>query len=111
MSINTRFAMDTWGVTFQEMVMGSTTTYLLAKQMANLLKLYLKDSAVIRQIGCCSVNDRGMFNFYIKFDYAPDAYVAQKQISRACLELNGLHFQVHSRDTHSQHSIETFSYQ
>jgi len=42
------------------------------------------DKAVLRQIACCSVNDRGMFNLYIKFDYAPDPYLAMKQISRAC---------------------------
>lgn len=38
---------------------------------------------------------RGMFDLYIKFDYSPDPYLAMKQISRACLELNSLHFQVH----------------
>jgi hypothetical protein len=53
------------------------------------------DKAVLRQIACSSVNDRGMFNLYIKFDYAPDPYLAMNQISRACLELNSLHFQVH----------------
>jgi len=95
MSIRTRFAMDTWGVTFQEMVAGSTTTYLLAKQMGNLLRSLFMDKAVLHQIACCSVNDRGMFDLYIKFDYSPDPYLAMKQISRACLELNSLHFQVH----------------
>ncbi len=53
------------------------------------------DKAVLHQIACCSVNDRGMFDLYIKFDYSPDPYLAMKQISRACLELNSLHFQVH----------------
>jgi len=49
---------------------------------------------VIQQVACGSVNDRGMFNLYVKFDWPPEPFVAIKQISRACLELNGLHFEV-----------------
>lgn len=44
---------------------------------------------------CCSVNDRGLFNLYVKFDYAPEPLLAAKVLSRACLELHGLHFEVH----------------
>ena len=45
--------------------------------------------------GCNSANDRGLFNFYVKFDWAPDPYVATKFLSKCCLELNGLHFEVY----------------
>jgi len=94
-SIDVRFAMNTWGLTFQEMVAGRTTTYLLSKEMGNLLRLLFQDQAVLHQVACCSVNDRGLFNLYINFDYPPDPYVAMKHMSKACLELNSLHFQVH----------------
>lgn len=78
MSIDIRYAMNTWGVTFQSMVPGRTTSYLVAKEMANLLKLSLEGLASIHQLACSSVNDRGLFNLYVRFDWAPDPYVAQK---------------------------------
>lgn len=61
MSIDVRFAMDTYGITYQAMVPGRTTSYLLAKQMANLLKSSFEGSASIRQVACSSANDRGLF--------------------------------------------------
>ena len=94
--ISVRFALDTWGVMFQEMVPGRTTSYLLAKQMANSLRSTLMEPnlAVVNQVACSAANDRGFFNFYIKFDWAPDPYVATKFLRKCCLELNGLHFEV-----------------
>ena len=35
-----------------------------------------------------------MFNLYVKFDFAPEPHLATKLISQACLDLDGLHFQV-----------------
>ncbi len=82
---------------FQTMVPGGTTSYLLAKQLANLLKSTLMEQnlAVVNQVACSSANDRWLFNFYVKFDWAPDPYVATKFLSKCCLELNGLHFEVY----------------
>ena len=65
--------MEVWGVTYQAMV--PTTSYLLAAQMADSLRLLFKDQASIHQVAC-SVNDRGMFNLYGKFDFAPDPHLA-----------------------------------
>ena len=89
--------MDTWGIMFQAMVPGATTSYLLAKQMGNWLRSTMQDQqlAVVNQVACSSVDDRGLFNLYVKFDWAPDPYVATKYLSLACLELNGLHFEVY----------------
>ena len=53
-----------------------------------------EDLASVHQAACCSVNDRGLFNLYVKFDFAPEPLLAIKVLSRACIELNGLHFQV-----------------
>ncbi len=39
--------------------------------------------------------DRGLFNLYVKFDWAPEPLTASKVLRRACLELNALHFEVH----------------
>ncbi len=50
--------------------------------------------AVVSQVACSSANDRGLFNFYVRFDWAPDPYVAAKFLSKCCLELNCLHFEV-----------------
>ncbi len=50
--------------------------------------------AVVNQVACSAANDRGLFNFYVKFDWAADPYVAAKFLSKCCLELNGLHFEV-----------------
>ena len=50
--------------------------------------------AVVSQVACSSANDRGLFNLYVKFDWAPDPYVAAKFLSKCCLALNGLHFEV-----------------
>jgi hypothetical protein len=96
MSISTRFAMDTYGIMFQTMVPGGTTSYLLAKQIGNLLTATLMEQnlAVVNQVAGSSANDHGLFNLYIKFDWAPDPYVALKFLSKCCLELNGLHFEV-----------------
>ncbi len=94
-SISVRFAMDTWGIMFQAMVPGQTTSYLLAKEMANLLRLSLENLAVVKQVACSSANDRGLFNLYVRFDWAPDPMIATKFLSMACLELNGLHFEVY----------------
>jgi len=87
-----RFAMDTWGIMFQSMVPGMTTSFLLAKEMGNLLRSMMVDQqlAVVRQVACRAANDRGLFNLYVKFDWAPDPHVAIKYLSLACLELNGL---------------------
>ena len=95
MSINLRFAMDTWGVTYQAMVPGMTTSFLLAKEFASSLRLMFEDLASVHQVACCSVNDRGLYNLYVKFDFAPEPLLATKVLSRACIELNGLHFQVY----------------
>ena len=56
--------MDTWGIMFQTMVPGGTTSYLLAKQMANLLRATLMEQhlAGVNQVACSSANDRGLFN-------------------------------------------------
>ena len=91
-----RFAMDTWGIMFQTMVPGGTTSYFLAKQVGNLLrsKLMEPNLAVVNQVACSAANDRGLFNLYVKFDWAPDPYVAVKILSIVCLELNGLHFEI-----------------
>ena len=72
------------------MVPGQTTSYLLAKEFANSLRLMFEDLAAVHQVACCSVNDRGLFNptVYVKFDYAPEPLLAAKVLSRACLELN-----------------------
>ncbi len=96
-SISVRFAMDTWGIMFQSMVPGMTTSFLLAKEMGNLLRSSLMNQhlAVVKQVACSSANDRGLFNFYVKFDWAPDPMIAIKFLSLACLELNGLHFEVY----------------
>ncbi len=56
-----------------------------------------EDLASVHQLGCCSVNDRGLFNLYVKFDFAPKPLLAIKVLSRACTELNGLHFEIHDR--------------
>ncbi len=45
--ISVRFAMDTWEIMFQTMVPGGTTSYLLAKQMANLLRSTLMEQNVL----------------------------------------------------------------
>ena len=97
MSINIRFAMDTWGITIQTMVPGSTTSYLLAKEMGVLLRSTLMEQqlAVVKQVAFSAVNDRGLFNLYVSFDWAPDPYVATKFLSKCCLELNMLHFEVY----------------
>ncbi len=87
--------MDTWGITYQAMVPGQTTTYLLGKAMGNLLRLLFEDSASVHQVACCLVNDRGLFNLYVKFDFAPNPMLATQVLSRACIALNGLHFQVY----------------
>ena len=50
--------------------------------------------AVVNQVACRLADDRGLFNLYVKFDWAPDPYVATKFLSKCCLELNGLHFEV-----------------
>ncbi len=50
--------------------------------------------AVVSQVACSSANDRGLFNLYVEFDWSPDPYVAIKFLSKCCLELNGLHFEV-----------------
>jgi len=42
-SARVRFAMDTWGIMFQTMVPGGTTSYLLAKEVANLLRSTLME--------------------------------------------------------------------
>jgi len=89
-----RFAMDTWGVTYQAMVPGLTTSYLLAEEFANSLRLMFEDLASVHQVGCCSANDRGLFFLYVKFDFAPEPLLATKVLSRACLKLNGMHFEV-----------------
>ena len=84
MSMDGRFAMDTWGITFQTSVPGLTTmvvSYLLAKEMANSLRLLFEDQALMSQVACCSVNDRELFNLYIKFDFAPKPLLATKVIS------------------------------
>ncbi len=46
-------------------------------------------------MACSSANDRGLFNLYVRFDWAPDPMIATKFLSMACLELNGLHFEVY----------------
>jgi len=51
--------------------------------------------AVVSQVACSSANDRGLINVYVKFDWAPDPYVATKFLSKCCLESNGLHFEVY----------------
>ena len=58
-SINLRFAMGTYGITYQGML--PTTTYLLGKEMGNLLRLWFEDLAVVKQLACCSANDRGLY--------------------------------------------------
>ncbi len=80
--ISVRFAMDTWGITFQTMVPGGTTSYLLAKQMASLLRSTLMEEnlAVVSQVACSSANDRGLFNLYVKFDWSPDESIATMTI-------------------------------
>jgi len=95
--ISVRFAMDTYGIMFQTMVPGGTTSYLLAKHMANLLRATLMEQnlAVVSQVACSSANDRGLFNLYVKLDWALDPYVAIKFLSKCCLELNGLHFEMY----------------
>ncbi len=95
-SISVRFAMDTWGIMFQTMVPGTTTSFLLAKEMGNLLRLSLENLAMVKQVACSSANDRGLFNLYVKFDSAPEPMIAIKFLSMACLELKGLHFEVYS---------------
>ncbi len=93
MSIGLRFAMDTWRITYQDMV--PATSCLLAKEMANLLTSLFDGLASIHQVACCSVNGKGLFNLYVKFDWAPEPSLATKILSRACIELNGLHFEVY----------------
>ena len=50
--------------------------------------------AVVNQVACSAANDHGLFNLYVRFDWAPDPYVAIKFLSKCCLELNRLHFEV-----------------
>ncbi len=87
--------MDSWGLRTKQWCPGMTTTYLLAKEFANSLRLMFEDLASIHQVASCSVNDRGLFNLYVKFDFASEPLLVAKVLSRACLELNGLHFEVH----------------
>lgn len=93
--------MGTWGLTYQAMVPGQTTSscYLLAKEFANSLRLMFKDLASVHQVACCSVNDRGLFNLYVKFDFAPEPLLATKVLRRA-LETTT------SSDIHQQICIE-----
>ncbi len=76
------------------MIPSQTTNYLLAKEMGRSLKLLFDGLGLVHQVGCCSANDRGLFYLYVTFDRAPEPSIAIKMISIACLELNGLHFQV-----------------
>ena len=43
----------------------------------------------------CGHDRYPLFNLYVKFDWAPDPYVATKFPSKCCLELDGLHFEVY----------------
>jgi len=65
--------MDTYGITYQAMVPGQTTTYLPAKEFANLCRLMFEHLASVHQVACCSANDRVLFFLYVKFDFAPEA--------------------------------------
>ncbi len=80
---------------FQTLVPGETTSFLLTKKMASLLQLSMGHHAVVKQIACSSANDRGLFNLYVTFDWTPEPLIAIKLLSIACLELNGLHFEVY----------------
>ena len=60
-----------------------------------LFKIVVRRTKQFFTVGCCSVNDRCIFNLCIKFDYPPDPFIAMKHISRTCLELNSLHFETH----------------
>ena len=87
--------MDTYGITYQAMVAGLTTSYLLAKKVETACKSKFKTLCSVCQVGCCSVNDRGLFNLYVKFDWAPEPFAVIKTLSIICLELDGLHFEIH----------------
>ena len=87
--------MDSWGVTYQAMVPGHDYHLPPGEGVANSLRLMFEDLASIHQVASCSVNDRGLFNLYVKFDFASEPLLVAKVLSRACLELNGLHFEVH----------------
>ena len=94
MSIALRFAMATWGVTFQSYVPGQTSSYFLAADMKSKLVEMFGDRAAMKLVACCSVNDRGLFNLYVEYDFPPDPKLCMEVMSRACLDLQGLHFQV-----------------
>ncbi len=52
--------MDTYGITYQAMVPGAgrTTTYLLAKEVANQCRLMFEHLASVHKVTCSSANDR-----------------------------------------------------
>ena len=75
------------------MVAGRTTSYLLAKTVEEACKVEVQNPMLGSP--CCSVNDKGLFNLYVKFDWTPGALMAIKILSMICLELDGLHFEIH----------------
>ncbi len=55
----------------------------------------MHNQAAVKQVACSAANDRGLFNLYVRWEWPPEPLIAIKLLTFACLELNGLHYEVY----------------
>lgn len=95
-TINLRFAMETWAITFQTLLLGpsSPSPSTLAKTIGRDCRLSFGDLALVQQVACSKHSNLGVFQLYVKFSFPPEPALANKILSQICLANNALYFSI-----------------
>ena len=91
-----RFAMDTWAITFQSLIIGplSPSPATLAKRIGASLEHSLDGYPSAAQRGANKMGELGVYRIYRKFSFPPKPEHAREVLRRACEDARALHYNI-----------------
>ena len=91
-----RFAMDTWAITFQTLIIGplSPSPATLAKRIGASLEHSLDGYPSAAQLGASKMGELGIYRIYVKFAFPPEPEHARELLRKACQDAGALYFSI-----------------
>ena len=91
-----RFAMDTWAITFQTLIIGPLSPSLatLAKRIRASLEHSSDGYPSAAQLGANKMGELGIYRIYVKFSFLPVPEHAREVLRKACDDAGALFFSI-----------------
>lgn len=94
--VTLRFAMDTWAITFQSLIIGplSPSAATPAKRIGASLEHSLDGYPSAAHLGASKMGELGVYRVYVKFNFPPEPEHARELLRRACEDAGALHYSI-----------------